>query len=50
MNTPTKENCEICFKIICKSCKWEASEVEIIKIRDGELTSCPICGWKPGKD
>jgi len=42
-----KKDCDICYKIICKQCKWEANDEEVAQIQQGELTTCPICGWKP---
>lgn len=42
-----KEECAICYKIICRQCGWEASEDEVLLIQKQELTVCPICGWKP---
>lgn len=43
-----EEVCAICYKIICKDCGWEADEVAVLKIQNGEITACPECGWKPG--
>lgn len=42
-----EKNCETCFKIICRNCKWEACEAEIEQIQKGDLTNCPQCGWSP---
>ena len=43
-----EETCEICYKIICKQCKWEADERAVAQIQSGVMTACPLCGWKPG--
>ena len=43
-----KQNCEICYRIICKQCGWVASDYDVSKIQKGELSACPTCGWKPG--
>jgi hypothetical protein len=43
-----KEDCAICYKIICKQCGWEASDTEVVQIQKGEITACPECGWRPG--
>jgi hypothetical protein len=43
----SEENCDICYKIICKQCGWTASDEEVMKIQKGEITECPECGWKP---
>lgn len=40
-------NCEVCFKIICKSCGWEPNKKEVEAIQSGVLTNCPECGWSP---
>jgi DNA-directed RNA polymerase subunit RPC12/RpoP len=42
-----KENCDICYKIICRQCGWEADDDAVLKIQKGEITACPECGWKP---
>jgi hypothetical protein len=47
MKEKNTESCDICYKIICKGCGWEASGEEVLKIQKGELTACPVCGWKP---
>jgi len=49
MDVKNKQKCEICYKIICKGCGWEASDDEVLKIQKEELTACPLCGWRPGK-
>jgi len=46
-NANSKMNCDECYKIICKICKWEASEKELEDIRSGVLENCPVCGWSP---
>lgn len=43
-----KDNCDVCYKIICRGCGWEPNEVEVKLIEREVLTSCPDCGWKPG--
>lgn len=43
------EDCTVCYKIICKRCRWEASDDDVVQIQCGEITSCPDCGWKPGE-
>lgn len=43
------QNCDICYKIICRKCGWEASSEEVLQIQKEELTACPLCGWKPTK-
>ncbi len=40
-------DCDICYKIICRNCKWEANPEETAEISKGNLTNCPICGWSP---
>lgn len=42
------QDCEVCYKIKCKNCGWEASDLQVRKIASGEITYCPACGWKPG--
>ena len=41
------ENCDVCFKIICKKCGWQANNEETKEITVGKLTSCPVCNWSP---
>ncbi len=41
------QDCEVCYKIICKSCGWIASDEETLKVYKKEITSCPLCGWIP---
>lgn len=41
------KDCEVCYKIICKGCGWVADDDAVLKIQNGEITSCPMCGWKP---
>lgn len=43
-----KETCEECFKIKCGQCGWEAADEDVAQIQAGNLTACPVCGWKPG--
>jgi DNA-directed RNA polymerase subunit RPC12/RpoP len=43
----TTIECVDCFKIVCKQCGWEATDMDVIKIQKGEMTACPVCGWKP---
>jgi hypothetical protein len=43
-----KEDCVVCFKIVCRNCQWEPSDEEVIQIQAGKLTACPQCGWVPG--
>lgn len=48
MNAKNKKyDCEVCSKIICKQCGWEASDSDVKQIQTGELTVCPECGWSP---
>jgi hypothetical protein len=42
-----ENNCEECFRIICKRCGWVASDEAVSQIQCGKLTACPECGWKP---
>ena len=42
------QSCEVCYKIICRGCGWEAGKEDAILIQKEELTSCPLCGWAPG--
>jgi len=49
MKATTEPSCEICFKIICRKCGWEANDEEVKKIQQEILTACPLCGWKPAK-
>jgi DNA-directed RNA polymerase subunit RPC12/RpoP len=42
-----KIECIDCFKIICRQCGWIADEAAELQIQKGELTTCPMCGWKP---
>lgn len=41
------QECEICYKIVCKRCGWEAFDEEVEKIQKGYITACPECGWSP---
>lgn len=43
-------NCEECFKIVCRMCKWEPDVKQVEEIQTGTLTACPECGWVPGKE
>jgi DNA-directed RNA polymerase subunit RPC12/RpoP len=49
MKDVNQEDCHVCYKIICKQCKWEADARAVEKIQCGEITACPDCGWKPGQ-
>lgn len=40
-------NCETCFKIICRNCNWQANKQEADEITKGNLKNCPKCGWRP---
>lgn len=42
-----EETCDICYKIRCRECGWEASDEEVLQIQQKALTACPICGWQP---
>ncbi len=42
-------DCDKCYRIICRSCQWEAVDADVIAIKIGSLTNCPNCGWKPGE-
>lgn len=44
-----KDNCDVCYKIICKQCQWEADDDAVSQIQCGIMTACPECGWKPGQ-
>lgn len=46
-NENLNSNCEVCFKIICKLCGWEADKNEVEAIQSGVLENCPECGWNP---
>jgi hypothetical protein len=48
VNHMKQEECEVCFKIVCRQCKWEPNEKELLLIQQGKLTACPVCGWVPG--
>lgn len=43
-------DCDICYKIICRQCGWEADDGAVLQIQKGEMTACPLCGWQPGED
>lgn len=43
-----QEQCTTCYQIACKKCDWVATEEDVLLIQKGEVTKCPICGWKPG--
>lgn len=47
MNTKLQDDCEECFKIICRGCQWEPNDKELQNITNGTLTACPLCGWAP---
>lgn len=47
MNESTQNQCEVCYRIVCRDCGWEATDEEVLLIQKEEMTSCPICGWKP---
>lgn len=42
------EDCDVCFKIICKNCQWTASPRDVLLIQTRRLKECPECGWMPG--
>lgn len=42
------KDCEVCYKIICRSCGWEATDSDVLLIQGGMMTKCPDCGWMPG--
>jgi len=42
-----EQDCEICYKIICKGCGWTATDDEVRQIQKGIITACPECGWAP---
>jgi hypothetical protein len=44
----SKNECQVCYKITCKQCGWEATDEDVIKIQKAQLTACPLCDWKPG--
>lgn len=41
------QNCEICYKIVCRGCGWEPKDEEVLLIQKEELTACPLCSWSP---
>ena len=41
------KDCDICYKIICKQCGWEADDEAMMAIQKGTITVCPECGWCP---
>jgi hypothetical protein len=43
------KDCQVCYKIICKQCHWEADDSAVAQIQCGAMTACPECGWKPGE-
>lgn len=43
------QECVDCFKIKCRGCGWEPNEKEVHEVQSGILTTCPLCGWKPGR-
>ncbi len=45
-----EQQCQTCYRIACRKCEWIASEEEVVLIQKETLTSCPLCGWKPGDD
>lgn len=45
-----EKTCEICYKIICRKCGWEASSDQVILIQQEILSSCPACLWSPKED
>lgn len=50
MNDSTEQSCKACYRIACRQCEWVASEEEVLQIQKEILTSCPMCGWKPGDE
>ncbi len=42
-----KNNCDICYKIICKGCGWEPDLDQLALIQKEGLTSCSQCDWSP---
>jgi len=48
MESKEKQDCAVCYQIICKRCGWVASDEAVLQIQRSELTACPDCGWKPG--
>lgn len=46
-NEDLNSKCEVCFKITCKLCGWEADKNEVEAIQSGVLENCPECGWSP---
>ncbi|HSW96656.1 MAG TPA: hypothetical protein VLF89_02405 [Candidatus Saccharimonadales bacterium] len=49
-NMNEEQQCQTCYRIACRKCEWIASEEEVVLIQKETLTSCPLCGWKPGDD
>jgi len=47
INSDNQQSCDICYQIKCKQCGWVADESSVVKIQNGEMTVCPVCGWKP---
>lgn len=41
-------DCDICYKIVCKGCGWTASPRDLLLIQTGRMKECPDCGWMPG--
>ncbi len=41
-------DCDICYKIVCKGCGWTASPRDVLLIQSGRMKECPDCGWMPG--
>lgn len=47
---PDTETCEACFQIRCKKCQWIATDQDVFAIQQGQMSACPVCGWKPGEE
>jgi hypothetical protein len=47
MDKQNNKSCEICYKIICNKCGWEADDEAVLEIQKGNITACPECGWTP---
>ena len=41
------QDCQICYRIICRGCGWTAGDEDVRCIQRGEMTACPECGWMP---
>lgn len=42
------KDCDVCYQIVCKSCRWTATSRDVLLIQAGYMRECPDCGWMPG--